>query len=337
MDLNTFITTLYVWIDDWYKAEVAEQIARRHGPKAEMSDSEVLTVALVGQWRSGVPWKSERGVVRYMQTSGRRWFPTMLGRSRYNERVRNLWAVLVKLQQALANQLDRAASSYEVIDYLPLPSCSNTQTKRRGHWLWWRTWGQGGTGGGVYWGDQAIVSVTERYAITGWLIGPAQVDDRALLQVLLSQRQGSYAFLTPAAWRPWRRLDAPSFSGPLCAAGQVSPAATYLADKGFGGYRWQAHWYGHYAVSVLTPPKRDARVIAWPRSWGRWLASYRQRVETVFAVLSRAFAVQHLAAHSRWGQWTRFALVTAAFNWGLYINRLSHRPDLSHETLIDYL
>lgn len=66
------------------------------------------------------------------------------------------------------------------------------------------------------------------------------------------------------------------------------------------------------AVSVLTPPKRDTRVKAWPRSWSCWFASYQQRVETIFAVLSQVVAVKQLRVHSRWGQWTPFALATAA-------------------------
>ncbi len=66
MDLDTFLTTLYVLVDDWYKARIAPFMQRRKGAQQQMSDSEVLTVALAGQWRVGVPWQSERGVVRYM-------------------------------------------------------------------------------------------------------------------------------------------------------------------------------------------------------------------------------------------------------------------------------
>jgi len=43
MDLDTFLTELYVLVDDWYKVEVGE---RRHvGARERMSDSEVMTVA----------------------------------------------------------------------------------------------------------------------------------------------------------------------------------------------------------------------------------------------------------------------------------------------------
>lgn len=48
MDIDTFLTQLYVIVDDWYKGEWAGQMARRSGPAAKMSDSEVLTIALAG-------------------------------------------------------------------------------------------------------------------------------------------------------------------------------------------------------------------------------------------------------------------------------------------------
>ncbi len=334
MDLDTFMTTLYVWIDDWYKKQMAAQIKRHHGPEAKMSDSEVLTVALAGQWRKGVPWQSERAVVRYMQKQGRQWFPTMLSHSRYNERVRDLWAVFVKIQQALAHELGETTAAYQVVDCVPLPSCSNAQALKHGHWLWWGTRGYGGTHGGWYWGDQAVVSVTPQYVITGWLIGPANTDDRQMLQALLSQRQGGYACLTPQPWRPWRRLSAPAFIGPLLAAGNPAPAACYVADKGFNGFLWQQLWYSQYDVSVLTAPSRHAQHVQWPSSWAKWLRSLRQVVETTFAVLDDVFDLSALSAHSRWGQQTRFALATAAFNWGIWLNRQLGRPALAHATLL---
>ncbi len=332
MDLDTFMTALYVWIDDWYKAEMAEHMARHHGPQPKMSDSEVLTVAIAGQWRYGVPWQSERGVVRYMLGAGRCWFPQMLERSRYNERVRHLWAAIIKLQQALAAALAAAAPLYEVVDCLPLPGCANAQVNQSGHWLWWGTWGHGGTHGQKYWGDQLLLSVTTDHVITGWLIGPANVDDRGMLQALIAQRQGDYQFLSPDPWRPWRQMQRPSLVYPLLAGGER--CATYLADKGFNGFRWHNHWRSTYAVQVLTEPSGKAQSAGLPRSWCHWFRGMRQAVETTFAVLCEVFAVKRLRPHSRLGQYTRVALATAAFNWGIWLNRLSGRPALSHATLL---
>ena len=67
MDLDTFITTLYVIVDDWFREKGMAEKLKRPGTRPEMSDSEVLAVALAGQWRKGLSWDSERSLVRYMQ------------------------------------------------------------------------------------------------------------------------------------------------------------------------------------------------------------------------------------------------------------------------------
>ncbi len=51
MDLDTFFTTLYVLVEDWYKGEMSARFRRHAGPALQMSDSEVLTVAIAAQWR----------------------------------------------------------------------------------------------------------------------------------------------------------------------------------------------------------------------------------------------------------------------------------------------
>ena len=106
MDLDTFITTLYVLIDDWYKSEIEYAMQRHAGPGLEMSDSEVLTVAIAGQWQVGVPWRSERSVVRYMQQHGRHWFRCCNAVGSING-YQDLWAALVRLQQIVAQEWGR--------------------------------------------------------------------------------------------------------------------------------------------------------------------------------------------------------------------------------------
>lgn len=333
MDMNTFLTTLYVLIDDWYQGEQQAQMQRHGGPAVQMSDSEVLTVAIAGQWRVGVPWRSERGVVRYMQTQGRGWFPQMLKRSEFNERVRQLWGAVVQLQQQVADWLEAKSTLYEVVDCVPLPACSLAQAASgRGHWLWWSRLGYGGNQGGWYWGEQVLTSVTAQGVVTGWVLGSAPVDDRWLLQALVSQRRGHLELLTPAGDKKHTAPPAASSFGGLVAVGKQR-ARPYLADQGFNGKRWRQQWWQRYGVDVITVPPANARE-AWSAQDCRWLASKRQIVETLFARLGSVFALNHLQAHSRWGQLTRLALVMAAYNLGLFLNRLAGRPDGALETLL---
>jgi hypothetical protein len=64
LDLETFLITLYVITDDWYQKVIYPQLPASGGPAPKLCDSEVLCLALAAQWRSGVPWKTERGLVR---------------------------------------------------------------------------------------------------------------------------------------------------------------------------------------------------------------------------------------------------------------------------------
>lgn len=332
MDLDTFFTTLYVVVDDWYKAQGHGLVQRHAGPALRMSDSEVLTVALASCWRVGVPWRSERGLGRYLEAQGRQWFPHLLKRSELNLRIRCLWGLALQLQQDLAEKLERAEAVYECVDVLPLPACSLAQAASHdGHWLWWSRLGYGGNHGGWFWGEQLLVSVSASGGITGWLLGAARLDDRWLLQAFVSLRHGELALPIPAAGN--HRQVAPTaqhFAG-YAAVGQALPRP-YLADRGFNGARWQQQWR-HYGAEVITAPPTNAPTV-WSPTTHRWLASKRQMVETVFARLHTVFELQRLNAHSRWGQLTRLACIMAAYNFGLYLNRRLLRPDGALATLL---
>jgi hypothetical protein len=333
MDLDTFISTLYVIVADWFREKAMDEILRRSGSKPKMSDAEVLTVALAGQWRKGVPWDSERSLVRYMQKHGKKWFPKMLQRSAFNQRVRNLWGVLLELQQDLAQSLPETASFYEIVDTVPVPAASLSQAKaERGHWFQTADCGYGGNQGKLYWGHQALMSIQPNGMVSGWLLASASSDDRWLLQGFLSQRTGQVALIAPEPWRPHRRLIVPTFMGALQACGQ-NAVSFYLADKGFNGARWQNQWFKQYQLQVLSAPSKHHPSL-WPCSWGRWFSKLRQPIETVFALMSAVFSLKRLQAHSLWGLYTRLALVTTAHNLGILLNQRLGRALLSHATLI---
>ena len=50
LDFDTFLVALYTIVDDLYCAHFAWRKPRRRGPKPRLTDSEVLTIAIVAQW-----------------------------------------------------------------------------------------------------------------------------------------------------------------------------------------------------------------------------------------------------------------------------------------------
>src|SRR5438105_13116315 len=105
LDADTVLTAVYCVVDDLYRATLAEGKPVRRGPKPRLSDSEVLTLAVLAQWQ---PDRSERAFVRYAVRHWRSSFPGLLTQSAFNRRVRALWAVLYPLSLALRRRAEAA-------------------------------------------------------------------------------------------------------------------------------------------------------------------------------------------------------------------------------------
>ena len=133
LDLETFLTALYVMVDEIYQRHIRPQMPRCGGPPALMSDSEVLCLGLAAQWRSGVPWKSERGILRYVRKHLRPLFPTLLTQSAFNRRLRHLWGAFILIQDAVAEALTDAGD-YDVMDGFPIPVAHGARSFNPG-WL----------------------------------------------------------------------------------------------------------------------------------------------------------------------------------------------------------
>jgi hypothetical protein len=70
VDVDTFLTTPYVMVDDSCKTSLS--LESHPGPPAALSRSETVTLAIFGQWQG---LGSERGFYRYAQRHWRAAFP----------------------------------------------------------------------------------------------------------------------------------------------------------------------------------------------------------------------------------------------------------------------
>ena len=75
--LDTFLTTLYVMVDDFCK-EHGLSLPSHPGPVANLSESEVITLSLFGQWAR---FPSERAFYRFAEGHLMSAFPTLPDRS----------------------------------------------------------------------------------------------------------------------------------------------------------------------------------------------------------------------------------------------------------------
>ena len=83
LDVDTFLTALYVMVDDFYNSRPRKQ--RRPGPDASLSPSEVITLTIFARWSR---FAGERDFYRYAKRHLREAFPTLPDRSQFNRCVR---------------------------------------------------------------------------------------------------------------------------------------------------------------------------------------------------------------------------------------------------------
>lgn len=333
VDLDTFLVAVYTLIDDLYRATCAAHKPRRRGARPAMSDSEVLTLLVCGQWQR----RSEHDLVRHAATHWRAYFPRLLSQSAFNRRARDLAGVLAALVPELARQLGAALAGYHVVDGVPVPLARRVRgTRRRLFGEDEAAIGRGGADRDWYFGCQLLLDVTDTGAVSGFVLGPANTDARYLADALWCWRAD------PAA-TPWTAADLPAAHrrggrhvGPT---GRIGPRGgvgafdrgPYLADRGLRGAGWAAHWRAEYGVTVLTHASYAGPAATADR---RWHAAARQVVETVNQHLTDDFALAFPGAKTRWGLLGRLAAKLLAFNIGLWLNRLVHRPPFAFATLV---
>src|SRR5512144_427677 len=129
VDIDTFLTILYVMVDDFCKQPWAPE-APRPGPAAALTQAEVVTLALFGQWQ---PFGSERGFYRSAQRHLRAAFPTLPDRSQFNRVLRQHADAVVACFRHLVQCLQAQHCAYEALDGTAAPT---RDAKRRGRgWL----------------------------------------------------------------------------------------------------------------------------------------------------------------------------------------------------------
>ena len=332
LDLDTFLTALYTIVDDLYQEHCAPHKPTRRGKRPKLSDSEVLTLMIYEQWK----YNSERGFVRYAREHLRDYFPNMLSQSAFNRRARDLSGVLSHLIGVVAERMGAYAAPYQALDCVPVPLMRICRGKRSRLFIDEAAVGRGGSDRYWYYGCKLLLSVTEEGVATGFMLAPADTEDRWVAESLLCQRCGEWEAPLKVEDMPLRpngkRYVGPTGPvWPLCGAGAPS-AAPYLTDNGFFGAFWQTHWRNDYDALVIAANNYKG---ADARRCKRQHKSRKHIVETMNGQLENTFGLHFPGARSRWGLHTRVAAKILAMNLGMLLNRLFGRPLLALRTLFN--
>jgi hypothetical protein len=110
LDVDTFLTTLYVTVDDFCQSHTPK---RKPGPHASLCASEVITLSLFARWSR---FSSERDFYRYAQTNLTDAFPSLPERSQFNRLVRSHTELMEAFFLHLVALLEVRKRPYEALD-----------------------------------------------------------------------------------------------------------------------------------------------------------------------------------------------------------------------------
>ena len=212
VDMDTFLPFLYVMVDDFCKASWPPE--SRPGPQAALSRSEVVTLAMFGQWQG---FGSERGFYRFAQRHLRTAFPQLPTREQLNRQMRQHHEAVVAFFRFLVQRLVAQHCVYEALDSAGVPT---RDAKRRGAgWLpgladigWSNRLGW-------YEGFHLLIAVNPVGVIPGFGFAPASTQDQPLADTFFALRRQPLPQL-PSVGAPARGPD--------------------VVDKGFEGQANQA-------------------------------------------------------------------------------------------------
>jgi hypothetical protein len=308
MDMDTFVTTVYVMADDYCKAQhIGWPI--QPGPAPSLQVSEVLSLALLSRWAR---FRSGRDFYRYARRQLTAAFRGLPASSQFNRLVRAASGWLSGFSHWLVAQLQARQCAYEILDTM---GCATRDAHRRGSgWLAGEATIGYGNRLGWYEGLSVMTSVTPDGVITGFGCAPANTKEQPCAETFLAARARQPAGLPEVG---------------LPAVGE------YVTDNGFCGRLNHQRWQQAYGATVTSPPQRR-HPRPWPKALRRWWAGLRQIVETVHDKLLNTFRLDRERPHHVQGFRAHLAASVALHNFCIWLNIQLGRPKLAFADLIDW-
>lgn len=287
---DDFCTWAFVLIDDLYKP--LKPLLKHSGPHSECSDSEVITLAIVGECKG---WNQETELLSEWSNYPHL-FPVLPERSRFNRRRRNLMGAINVIRCAILNLLDLAQDRQAVIDSLPLPIIEFKKVYFAPSKSYWKSYGarygKVPTKKQTIFGYKLQLLVTFNGVILDFeLAGANQTDLTVGVELLEGHRQ-----------------------------------LRVIGDKAYISQSEQLRLKQAHQLVLLTNPRRNQKAKIEPER-KELVNHFRQIIETVNGQLAGQFNIEVNRAHSFWGLCARLTTKLAGHTLSIYLNRVLGNTD----------
>jgi hypothetical protein len=295
MDRAEFIITVYCLVCEHYRVIKDTYRLRRGGFAPALSDEEVITLEICGEY---FKLATDKDLFAYFRTPYAHFFPQLRDRTLFVRQAANLWRVKAAIQQRLTQVSGQATDPVQLIDTLPLPVCGYIRSGRDRCFKLFADYGHCAAKKLDSYGFKLGLRIPRCGMLTGCPLLPARPHDLQLLDELVE----GFAGLVPA-------------------------------DKGFIDAFRQALVADRHSVFVITAPRKRMTTPHSPTLL-QLCARLRKGVETVGSHLTERFAVARLRVHDLWHFQHRLIRKILAHTVGVFLTLQLRRPPLDLDGLV---
>ncbi|MPQ43621.1 IS982 family transposase, partial [Clostridium tarantellae] len=178
-NLKDFFTITYVIIDDIYNKLIPNKVKhRRNVSDSKLSDTEIITISLVGE---AMTIDSEKAWFNFVKKNFKELFPNIGDRSRFNRTKRNLYTVIYEIQSKFFSENKFGDNSIRIVDSMPVPVCNFGRAYFSKSFKDISSYGYCASKKESYFGLKLHALITTKGFITDFILTAANVDDRDAL------------------------------------------------------------------------------------------------------------------------------------------------------------
>lgn len=294
MDLDDLIITWFCLIDDGLVQVLQGRRLRERGPAATLSDSEVLTMEVVGEY---LGLEQDAAIFTYFRRHWSHFFPALarIHRTTFVRQAANLQIMKDRLWQWVRERVPHDPQ-LAILDSLALPICQFTRAARC-HLF---------KGEAAYGFDHLT-----HHAFYGFRVHARVCWPGVIAQIELTPGNGQE----------------------LEAAVDLTAGTSGLAlgDRNFWSPRVRAELADH-DVCLVAPYRWRSR-DPWPQ-FSRDLSRWRYRIDTIFGQLVERTAVKRVWARDRWHLANRLLRKVLMHTLAVFTNLAQERPPLHLADLV---
>ena len=298
MERDIFIIMVFCLVSEQLDMWRKSQRLRRGGFAPALSDEEVITMEICGEY---FKLTTDKDLFGYFKAHYQAWFPNLSDRTSFVRQAANLWQFKALLQQQIVKAADQHSATLQVIDTLPLPVCAWVRGVR----------------------DKCFPSVAD--------YGYCAAKDQYYYGFKLGLRCSRLGMITSAALFSARPHDV-NFSEELAAGG-----ATVLGDKGFLDPFRQALLADRYGTQLIVPLRKnmkqpDENPI--DKQTAKIYHRIRKVVETVGSHLTERLNLTKIRVHDLWHFQSRLIRKILTHTVAVFLNLQLNRKPLDLDGLV---